>query len=129
MQVKIMRSESKPTNISPLCKSLYCKEGTIPLYTLLLIGSIGLLSAFIFEYILSIGIILYGSQVITFCIAGIHIHHGYIGIILLIISSIAFIVIKSKHRLWIIFFIGLGLGLGISDLITHLVYEPFLFYC
>jgi hypothetical protein len=88
----------------------------------------GVLLAFIFEYALLIDKNLTGVFRIL-CINGINIHHSYVGFMIFLGSGIAFLVIKNKQRIWLIFIVGLGFGLVISDIIAHLLFEPFSYYC
>jgi len=116
-------------NQSPVCYKMACPQGSTPFYLYLLIGIAGFLLAFIYDYIL---LIFYTTNGFfpELCIAGVHIHHLYFGILVAIFMFFLVWFLKpTPWRLMFTFFLGLGIGLAISDLISHLTIDPFVFYC
>lgn len=118
------------SNRTKLCYSMYCPSGSIPFYTALMIIIAGILSGFFFDYILLLIRDIYGSFP-ELCLFGFHIHHLYIGLLIVLVSGILFAVIKNiKVRIVIIYFFALGFGLALSDIISHLTVDPiFEIYC
>jgi hypothetical protein len=64
------------------------------------------------------------------CIAGIHFHHLYLGIILAFVGAFTWILAGPRWYLIAGFIFGVGLGLFIGDAISHVTWDaPFSFYC
>lgn len=118
-----------PKNTSKLCYSLYnCNHGTTPVWFLVLLSFLGIALAFIYDYILVLIKLTYG-EFPTICWGGIHIHHLYFGIVIFLIFLPLSFTVQPKYRGWMVFFMSLGFGLGLSDIVSHLTIDPFLFYC
>jgi hypothetical protein len=113
---------------SRLCHSVCCEKEIMSSHLLIFLFFLGIITGFIYDYILLIYKTVYGVFP-TLCINGIHVHHLYIGLIIFIISIPFYFLVPKKYRVIISFIIGLGIGLIISDLGTHIIFDPFECYC
>jgi len=73
----------------------------------------------------------YKDIYLNWCCMGIHIHHLYVGILLLLFFPLFSRVKTTKWQIIFIFFMGIGMGLIISDLFIHYVLKivPFTLIC
>jgi hypothetical protein len=65
------------------------------------------------------------------CIYGVHIHHLYLGLILFGVMLLGYFLLPPRYRFILLFFLALGLGMALDDILTHFVFvwDVFQWWC
>jgi hypothetical protein len=63
------------------------------------------------------------------CIFGLHFHHLYIGLIILVSGLVGYFL--TEYKLWFWFILAFGIGMVLDDVLDHwiLLLDPFEFWC